>query len=160
MLREDNTGFVNFPMEGRVFNKLQTGKTMVYLVTFDVIDLMNTPYDLSNTKLKLPGTFISDDVFPRKRTQEFNMSIDEMIENQIKENELDSRYFPNDGNTVSIPLTTCICLGWNEFTYVTKEDVPYFVTFRDLTNEGKKLYYSIKKLHNNKEVRILTFNCI
>jgi hypothetical protein len=88
------------------------------------------------------------------------MSIDEMIENQIKENELDSRYFPNDGNTVSIPLTTCICLGWNEFTYVTKEEVPYFVTFRDLTNEGKKLYYSIKKLHNNKEVRILTFNCI
>ena len=88
MLREDNTGFVNFPMEGRVFNKLQTGKTMVYLVAFDVIDLMNTPYDLSNTKLKLPGTFISDDVFPRKRTQDFNMSIDEMIENQIKENDL------------------------------------------------------------------------
>jgi hypothetical protein len=110
--------------------------------------------------LSLPGTFISDDVFPRKRNNDVNMTIDEMIENQIKENELDSRYFPNDGNTVSIPLTTCICLGWNEFTYVTKEEVPYFVTFRDLTNEGKKLYYSIKKLHNNKEVRILTFNCI
>jgi len=33
-------------------------------------------------------------------------------------------------------------------------------TYRDLTEEGKKLYYSMKKLHNNKEVRILTFNNI
>jgi hypothetical protein len=59
---------------------------------------------------------------------------------------------------MSIPLTTSICMGWSEFSYELKDNIGFWsASFRDLTNEGKKLYYSIKKLHNNKEVRILTF---
>jgi hypothetical protein len=62
---------------------------------------------------------------------------------------------------LSIPMTTCICMGWSEFTFDIKDDLGFWnASFRDLTNEGRKLYYSIKKLHNNKEVRILTFNNI
>ena len=45
-------------------------------------------------------------------------------------------------------------------TTAVKDGNDWICTFRDLTNEGQKLYYSIKKLHNNKEVRILTFNNI
>ena len=52
-------------------------------------------------------------------------------------------------------------MGWSEFSYELKDNIGFWsASFRDLTNEGRKLYYSIKKLHNNKEVRILTFNNI
>jgi hypothetical protein len=62
---------------------------------------------------------------------------------------------------MSIPMTTCICIGWSEHTFDIKDDLGFWsASFRDLTNEGRKLYYSIKKLHNNKEVRILTFSNI
>ena len=37
---------------------------------------------------------------------------------------------------------------------------PWVRTFRELTNEGRKLYYSTKKLHNDAEIRLLTFNNI
>ena len=89
-----------------------------------------------------------------------------IIEEQINNNEFEERYFPNILSmdkvefTSSIPLTTCICLGWDDFTYEYVEELQWVCTFRDLTSEGRKLYYSIKKLHNNKEVRILTFNNI
>ena len=95
------------------------------------------------------------------------MSIDELIKNKLKDDEYDNLYFPNFGNKddlkklMSIPLTTCICMGWSDYTFDVKDDLGFWnVSFRDLTNEGRKLYYSIKKLHNNKEVRILTFNNI
>jgi hypothetical protein len=52
-------------------------------------------------------------------------------------------------------------MGWSEHTFDIKDDLGFWsASFRDLTNEGRKLYYSIKKLHNNKEVRILTFSNI
>ena len=61
----------------------------------------------------------------------------------------------------SINFISCICIGWADLTYETaKEGKPWVATYRDLTNEGSRLYYAIKKLHNNKEVRILTFNHI
>ncbi len=75
----------------------------------------------------------------------------------------DKIYFPNieDDIPVSIPITTSICLGWNENSFESREkNTSWVANFRDLTHEGKKIYYSIKKLHNNKEVRILTFNNI
>ena len=86
-----------------------------------------------------------------------------MVEKQLDNNEFESRYFPNTDGDVqsSIPLTTCICMGWSDYTFDVKDDLGFWnASFRDLTNEGRKLYYSIKKLHNNKEVRILTFNNI
>jgi hypothetical protein len=60
----------------------------------------------------------------------------------------------------SINLVSAICIGWNNLTYQYRDDRQWFASFRDLTNEGRRLYYSIKKLHNTKEVRILTFNHI
>jgi hypothetical protein len=161
MLREDNTGFVNFPIPGKVIDRIEGVKTFIYLVAFETLDLINVPYILSNCRLNLQGNLASDDISFRKRLTN-NNSLESSIESQIDINEFENRYFPNiDGdNQSSIPLTTCICLGWSENTYQFKDGNDWICTFRDLTNEGQKLYYSIKKLHNNKEVRILTFNNI
>jgi hypothetical protein len=168
MLREDNSGFVNFPIEGKMINRLETGKTFVYLVAFDSEDVSNKAYELSNLRLLLTGTFISDDISMRSRPKiSGKMSIDELINNKLKDDEYDNLYFPNYCNKddlkklMSIPMTTCICMGWSDYTFDIKEDLGFWsASFRDLTNEGRKLYYSIKKLHNNKEVRILTFSNI
>lgn len=167
MLNEDNSGFINFP-NNKFFTKLDSGKTFIYLVAFDIKDLSNKAYDLSNTHLFNPGTFVSDDINQRPKVIEVNqLSIDDLIDDQLKNNEYDSIYFPNfKGESdfrkiMSIPLTTSICIGWSEFTYEIRENIGFWhASFRDLTNEGCRLYYSIKKLHNNKEVRILTFNNI
>jgi hypothetical protein len=51
MLREDNTGFVVFPNNGRIFDHIDSGKTMIYLVAFDPSDLSNQPYELSKNKI-------------------------------------------------------------------------------------------------------------
>lgn len=160
MLREDNTGFVNFPIQGKVIDRIEGVKTFIYLVAFDTLDLTNIPYILSNCKLTLQGTLSSDDVTFRKRFTD--NTLEDLVESQLDSNEFETRYFPNsDGeNQISIPLTTSICLGWSENTYQFKDGNDWICTFRDLTSEGQKLYYSIKKLHNNKEVRILTFNNI
>jgi hypothetical protein len=167
MLKEDNNGYVHFPISGNLFTRLDSGKTMVYLVAFDTLDLSNKAYDLSNNNLFMPGSFVGDDIVQRPKLINYQTSIDELIDDQVKNDEYDSIYFPNfKGNDVfrkvmSIPLTTSICLGWSEYTYELRDNIgSWTATFRDLTNEGRKLYYSIKKLHNNKEVRILTFNNI
>lgn len=165
MLREDNNGFVNFPIDNRLHIKLDTGKTLVYLVAFDNQDISNKPYILSNTRILLPGDFVSDDITQRHRikSDKNQLTIDDLIKNQIKNNEYDKIYFPNldDEKPISIPITSAICLGWNENSFELRENnSPWVANFRDLTHEGKKLYYSIKKLHNNKEVRILTFSNI
>lgn len=153
MLREDNSGFVHFPLPSKMINRLETGKTFVYLVAFDSEDVSNNAYELSNLRLITPGTFIADDISMRTRSK--------------NNDEQDNLYFPNSDSKdefkrlMSIPMTTCICMGWSEYTFDIKEDLGLWnASFRDLTNEGRKLYYSIKKLHNNKEVRILTFSNI
>lgn len=143
MLKEDNSGFINFPV-GNPFFSRKEGKTFIYLVAFDQSDIMNDPYILSNNRIICPGNYVTDDI--SGRYQDIN-------------GEKENGYFPNEN--ISIPLTSSICIGWNEFTYEFRENsTPWYATFRDLTGEGRKLYYSMKKLHNNKEVRILTFNSI
>lgn len=161
MLREDNSGFVHFPTLDKT--QREDGNTLVYLVAFDVQDMSNKAYDLSNIRLIKPNDVISDDISLRKKAK-YNVSIDELIRNNNKELEIDNLYFPNSNidddfkSLVSIPLTTCICIGWSIYTHELNDGGFWCASFRDLTNEGRKLYYSIKKLHNNKEVRILTFN--
>jgi len=154
MLREDNSGFVTFPIEGKYFSRTD-GKTFIYLVAFDSEDFLNKGYDLSNVNLNLRGNFVSDDISMKSRKDFENSLLDT------------GRYFPNtltknkEDFVSSIPLTACICIGWDVSTYdFKKEDVPWCATFRDLSSEGRRLYYSLKKLHNTKEVRILTFNNI
>lgn len=167
MLREDNSGFVHFPIPNKLINRLDNGKTFVYLVAFDSQDVSNNAYELSNLRLVRPGELVSDDISMRIRPKVTSMSVDELIKSNIKELEFESIYFPNSNqkdnfkSLMSIPMTTCICLGWSEYNYELKDDLGFWTaSFRDLTNEGRKLYYSIKKLHNNKEVRILTFSQI
>ena len=159
-LIEDNSGFVHFPIAGKIIDRIDGVKTFIYLVSFETLDLTNTPYILSNCRLNLQGNLVSDDVTFRKRF--IHNTLEDLVESQIDNNEFESRYFPNSDGEIqySIPLTTSICLGWSENTYQFKDGNDWVCTFRDLTSEGQKLYYSIKKLHNNKEVRILTFNNI
>ncbi len=166
MRNEDNSGFVHFPTSSKIFTRLDTGKTLVYISIFDISDLSNKPYQLSNIHLFMPGSFVSDDVIQRPIVKS-QMTIDDLIEDQISNDQYDKIYFPNFSGKeemrkiMSIPMTSCICVGWSDFTFELKEDIGFWnATFRDLSNEGRKLYYSMKKLHNTKEVRILTFNNI
>ena len=166
MLKEDNSGFITFP-NNKIFTKLDTGKTFVYIVSFDTADLSNNPYELSNIHLVMPGTFVGDDMTQRPKVKDSQMSIDDLIDDQIKNDEYDRIYFPNFmgeadlKKIMSIPMTSCICVGWSEYTFEMRDNIGFWTaSFRDLTNEGRRLYYSMKKLHNNKEVRILTFNNI
>lgn len=141
-INEDNNGFINFPPMN-LFSRSKKGKTLIYLVAFDTSDLSDR-YILSNIKMDMPGKLITDDLSGRYLT--------------TNGEEEEGSYFPKK---VDIHLTTCICLGWNDYVYNFHEDgTPWYATFRDLSNEGRKIYYSIKKLHNNKEVRILTFNLV
>lgn len=161
-LIEDNSGFVHFPIAGKIIDRIDGVKTFIYLVSFETLDLTNTPYILSNCRLNLQGNLVSDDVSVRRKNFQPGLSIEQIVEDQIENNDFEKRYFPNqiEDTQQSIPLTSVICLGWNENSFEFKDGSQWVCTFRDLTNEGQKLYYSIKKLHNNKEVRILTFNNI
>ena len=166
-MREDNTGFVNFPRPtNQHIVKLDTGKTFVYIVAFDPQDVTNKAYELSNTHLLMPGSFVCDDMTQRPPIKNMQISIDDLIENQVDNDQYDSMYFPNikkEGTErlSSIPFVSCVCVGWSEYTYELKDKIGFwFASFRDLTDGGRKLYYSMKKLHNTKEVRILTFNNI
>lgn len=166
MLREDTNGFVYFPNPNEIIKKIDEGKTYVYLVAFDTEDLSNKAYELSNLRLLLPGQFVSDDIQMRQKVTSTKSSIDNLIEDALKQEEFEKVYFPNKKEkskpkkNMSIPFTSAICLGWTEGTFEVKDIAFWSACFRDLTHEGKKLYYSIKKLHNNKEVRILTFTTI
>lgn len=164
MFKEDNNGFVFFPHPN---NKLvvgkNVGKTLVYLVAFEFKGEDN---NLSNINLKLPGLFCSDDMSVRPDFK-LDSSIDELVQEQELNDQYDRFYFPNINSEdelkrlESIDLISCICIGWDNFTYEYSRQHKFWnATFRDLTNEGSRLYYSLKKLHNNKEVRLLTFNHI
>lgn len=131
-MKEDNNGFVDFPVITNDFNR-SLGKTLVYIVAFDLSDMSGDPYVLSNIKLNIDGDFVKDDINSRSLS--------------------DRRLFENN----SITMTSCVCLGWIESIF-SKDNKGWYATFRDLTNDGKNMYYTFRKLHNNKEVRILTFN--
>jgi len=148
-LIEDNSGFVNFPN-----HRNQENKTLVYLVSFEPKVKKSL---LSNVNLILPGDFVSDDLMDR----DFNSNL---IKNLISQDIYNSTYFPNSESTdleslMSINMLSIICIGWSVYSFEINGR-QWKATFRDLTEEGKKLYYSLKKLHNSKEVRILTFTNI
>jgi len=161
-MKEDNEGFVKFPKRGAGIMKIDAGKTIVYLAAFDSEDARGGRYCLSNIKMEMPGTFVSDDVTRRPAILEAS-DIDALLEMHQKEDEYDSMYFPgiSGSSLLSIPLTSAICIGWSRFSYELSSDIGRWnAGFEDLTSEGKRLYYSMRKLHNNKELRILTFNCV
>jgi hypothetical protein len=75
----------------------------------------------------MPGSFVSDDIMQRPKLNDYQITIDQLIEDQVRNDEYDSHYFPNFREKdnfrkiMSIPLTTSICLGWNEFSFETKD---------------------------------------
>jgi hypothetical protein len=152
MFKEDNSGFVFFPFGNRIMVN-QGDKTLIYLVAFDP-----KKNQLSNITICNPGSLVSDDVtdspnFVNRADFELKFLYDKI-------------YFPNIESeddlkkTLSMSFISAVCIGWSNDSYEFKNGLPWKATYRDLTEEGKKLYYSIKKLHNSKEVRILTFNNI
>lgn len=141
-LREDNNGFVQFPFMESGLNR-SDGKTLVYIVAFDE----DEEYILSNTLLNLPGDYVTDDISGKCMS----------ILNDEEEGDLLNFLRVEKDEVSSFPLVTSVCIGWYNFS-IMKDNEYWYANFRDLTNEGRKLYYSIKKLHNDKEVRILTFN--
>lgn len=153
MFIEDNNGYIFFPLRGNRIKVNIGGKTLIYLVAFEPKNMS----EISNIHIVLPGDFVSDDVVDRVNHQD-------VIKNQNLQNEYDNNYFPNlsldEYNRLnSISMVSAICIGWSDDSY-DLDGNSWKASFRDLTDEGKKLYYTIKKLHNNKEVRILTFNNI
>lgn len=147
----DITGFVNFPNPySRNIKQLQTGKTLIYLVAFDPVNK-----DLSKISLNIEGKFIGDDITPKAHIDTSKLQAHQVVnilknENPTFESKIDN-----------IPLVSCLLLGWSNFTWGVNNDVtPWICSFRELTEEGKKLYYSFKKLNYDKDIRILTFNKI
>jgi hypothetical protein len=157
MFNEDNSGFVVFPHpNNQRITGLDVGKTLVYLVA---VEPKSVESGLSNVTLSQSG-FYSDDVNPRP-IMDLSQNIDSLVDSQMEQDEYVGTYFPNPEKSVTRDLVSCICVGWSNLTYsFSKQEKMWNCTFRDLTNEGQRLYYSMKKLHNSKEIRILTFNQI
>lgn len=165
MFIEDNSGFINFPTTSSRIVSVDSGKTLVYIVCFDPCEYSEEVSRMDNINLFSPGVFVSDDVIARPDHRYDIKSLDSLVETTTEQNMYDSMYFPNfeDLETwkkqMSINLISAICIGWSNTTFEYRDDIRFWnATFKDLTYEGRNLYYSLKKLHNNKELRILTFS--
>jgi hypothetical protein len=145
----DITGFVNFPNPySQNIKKLNTGKTFIYLVAIDF-----ESEQFSKVTLETGGAFVSDDVSPKRHIDTSKLSVNDLVNLMQSESNVDI-------NT-NKPFVSSILLGWSNFSYQLTNDIqPWICSFRELTEEGKKLYYSFKKLNYDKEIRILTFNKI
>jgi hypothetical protein len=140
----DITGFVIFPDESSGVKISDVGRTMVYLVA------IGNGTEFSNTTTKIKGHFSGDDITLRvSKSNDILESLKIIDRNLLVKNEK------------TIRLISSVLIGWSKFSYHQKwngED--WICNFRDLTTEGKKLYYSLRKLHNEDDIRILTFNNI
>jgi len=149
----DNCGFVNFPQSISVINPVDCGKTSVYLIAFQE--------GISNLQLAKTGNFCGDDVMARQRRISINSKIDDIVKESRQNEELDqlSNFYFKNGDT--FPVISSVLIGWSNFSWVYTDRLnPWCANFRDLSTEGRKLYYSLKKLHNNSDIRLLTFNNI
>lgn len=149
MMNEFDTGFINFPNPySKNIKTVNTGKTFIYLVAIDF-----ESDQLSKVILDTGGEFVSDDVSPRRHVDTSRLSVNDLVNLMQSENNLNI-------NT-NKQFVSSILLGWSNFSYQVVNDIqPWICSFRELTEEGKKLYYSFKKLNYDKEIRILTFNKI
>jgi hypothetical protein len=143
------TGFVNFPNPfSRNIKRVNLGKTFVYLVAIDF-----ESSELSKVIINTNGDFVGDDVSPRQHFDTSKMSVNEIVRVMRGEDNFEIN--------INNPFVSSILLGWSNFTYQPNNDIqPWICSFRELSEEGKKLYYSFKKLNYDKEIRILTFNKI
>ena len=149
----DLTGFVNFPhLSTKSIKPVDSGLTHVYLISFD------DNYEQMSQSINQIGNFCGDDVSP-KQYNPFKNSLEETIEN-LKNTKVISKEF-YFGDSGQFNVISSILIGWSKYSYEYIDRVdPWCCTFRDLSQEGRKMYYSMKKLHNDSEIRILTFNNI
>lgn len=145
----DITGFVNFPNPfSKNIKRMDLGKTFVYLVAIDF-----ETDELSKVILDTDGEYVGDDVSPKRHVDTSKLSINQVVDLMKGEDNFEIN--------VDKPFVSSILLGWSNFTYQFNNDIqPWVCSFRELTEEGRKLYYSFKKLNYDKEIRILTFNKI
>jgi hypothetical protein len=143
------TGFVNYPDPfSKNIKRIDSGKTYVYLVA---IDFESDTF--SKLKLKTGGKYLGDDVSPKKHIDTSQISVEELVEIMKNEDNFDIN--------INKKFVSSVLIGWSNYSYQFKNDIqPWICSFRELTNEGRKLYYSFKKLHYDKEVRLITFNNI
>lgn len=143
----DITGFVHFPRPFlRNIKRLDVGRTYVYLAAFD------NQEGFSNINLSVSGEYSGDNLSNTRNVDTSKLSVNEVV-NLMKNSTNDPDFNSN--------MLSCVLIGWSNFTYKKEIDIrPWVCGFQDLTEEGQKLYYSFKKLHNSKEVRLLTFDTI
>lgn len=149
----DLTGFVNFPhLSAKSIKTVDSGSTYVYLISFD------DNYEQMSQEIKQVGNFCGDDVSP-KQYKPIKNSLEETISN-LKNTQVISKdfYFPGSDQ---FKVISSVLIGWSKYSYSPIDRIdPWCCTFRELSEEGRKMYYSMKKLHSDSEIRILTFNNI
>jgi hypothetical protein len=147
----DLTGFVRFPHVERQDIKISTSsKTLIYLIAIDMEG------NMSNVKISQNAIFLGDDItFQAPKIG--GTDLDDIIKS-FKSNDKSSQIIKSSKST---NLLSSVLIGWSNLNYTYKNDMSSWIcSFRDLTNEGRRLYYSIRKLHNESEIRLLTFNKI
>lgn len=148
MVDYDITGFVRFPIDDGHIKASISSKTLIYLIA---IDMSNESDQLSHVKLNTGAIFLGDDI--SFQPPKFSSPDLEEIIKGIKRSD------PNQDQNKSINVLSSVLIGWSKFNFSYKSDMsPWICSFKDLTNEGRRLYYSIRKLHNESEIRLLTFN--
>jgi len=111
---------------------------------------------MSNVKISQNAIFLGDDItFQAPKIG--GTDLDDIIKS-FKSNDKSSQIIKSSKST---NLLSSVLIGWSNLNYTYKNDMSSWIcSFRDLTNEGRRLYYSIRKLHNESEIRLLTFNKI
>lgn len=153
-----NTGFVKFPVNNPSI-RMDSGRTLVYICAFDTLNAKDRWTKTANIHLNQMGTFVSDDVMSRPTSRNPTKNeVDDILDLEKQYQQYDKLYFPYGDNPESIPMQTAICVGWFDSIFEKKDYTLWYADFKDLTKNGKELYFLIKKLQHNKEVRILTFS--
>jgi len=135
-----NTGFVNFPDA----KMLDTGKTFVYLVSIDC----EGSDEFSGSTLKNAGVYVGNDVDTNNGSialSTLNGKIDQL--KRSVEKRLDSSFI------------STVLIGWSNLSYY-KNESPWICGYQNLTHNGRQIYFGLKKLHYDKDIKILTFNHI
>jgi hypothetical protein len=142
-----DTGFVNFPFNQPHISIVENGKTFCYLVALDV------EYDkeTSFVNIDFPTLVAIDDISPKDQYKLEDKNIDEIVD----------MFKSQEKMKLDDKLVSAILIGSIEMIFNQRNSPnPWSCTFGSLTNEGKKLYYSLKKLHYDKEIKILTLTRI
>lgn len=137
-----DTGFVNFPFNQQHIYMMPSGKTFCYIVSIDIESKETSFIDL-DFEIKSND----DDVSPKRITDLNKMTIKDVIETLKNEK----------SNQIELNFVSAVLIGSFNASFQMRNDTKgWNCTFGDLTPEGRKLYYSLKKLHYDKEVKIFT----